>query len=55
MFELKELNMKMDLSEYEMYQDIPLKESGSTNLCKGLPYDVFKNYLELHITKTILK
>ena len=51
MFELKELNMKMDLSEYEMYQDIPLKESGSTNLCKGLPYDVFKNYLESQMAR----
>lgn len=31
--ELKELNMNMGIAEYEMYQDIPLKESGSTNLC----------------------
>lgn len=44
-YELKELNMNMGVSEYEMYQDIPLKESGSTNLCNGLPYEVFKNYL----------
>jgi predicted acetyltransferase len=51
MFELKELNMNMDLPEYEMYQDIPLKESGSTNLCNGLPYDVFKNYLESQIAR----
>lgn len=50
-YELKELNMNMDLSEYEMYQDIPSKESGSTNLCKCLPYDVFKNYLELQIAR----
>lgn len=51
MFELKELNMNMDLPEYEMYQDIPLKESGSTNLCNGLPYDVFKNYLESQMAR----
>lgn len=41
-YELKELNMNMGVSEYEMYQDIPLKESGSTNLCNGLPFEVFK-------------
>ena len=35
-YELKELNMQMGLLEYGMYQDIPLKESGSTNLCNGL-------------------
>lgn len=51
MYELKELNMNMDLSEYEMYQDIPLKESGSTNLCNGLPYSVFKNYLESQLAR----
>ncbi len=50
-YELKELNMDMDKNEYEMYQDIPLKESGSTNLCNGLPYEVFKNYLESQIAR----
>ena len=50
-FELRELNMDMGICEYEMYQDIPSKESGSTNLCKNLPYDVFKNYLELQIAR----
>lgn len=50
-YELKELNMNMGVSEYEMYQDIPLKESGSTNLCNGLPIDVFKNYLESQIAR----
>lgn len=50
-YELKELNMQMGLLEYEMYQDIPLKESGSTNLCKGLPYEVFKNYLEAQLSR----
>lgn len=50
-FKLKELNMNMGLSEYEMYQDIPIKESGSTNLCNGLPYEVFKEYLESQIAR----
>ncbi len=50
-YELKELNMDMGIPEYEMYQDIPLKESGSTNLCNGLPYEVFKNYLESQIAR----
>lgn len=50
-YELKELNMDMGISEYEMYQDIPSKELGSTNLCKGLPYEVFKRYLELQIAR----
>lgn len=50
-YELKELNIQMDLLEYEMYQDIPLKESGSTNLCNGLPYEVFKNYLETQLSR----
>lgn len=50
-YELKELNMNMGITEYEMYQDIPLKESGSTNLCNGLPYEVFKNYLENQLAR----
>lgn len=50
-YELKELNIDMGVSEYEMYQDIPLKEPGSTNLCNGLPYEVFKNYLESQLAR----
>lgn len=50
-YELRELNMDMGIEEYEMYQDIPSKESGSTNLCNGLPYDVFKSYLESQIAR----
>lgn len=50
-YELKELNINMGKSEYEMYQDIPSKESGSTNLCYGMPYEVFKNYLENQISR----
>ena len=48
---LKELNMNMGIAEYEMYQNIPLKESGSTNLCNGLPYDIFQTYLEIQIAR----
>jgi predicted acetyltransferase len=36
----------MDKKEYDMYQEIPSKESGSTNLCNGISYEVFKEYLE---------
>src|SRR5574344_1731897 len=50
-YELKELNMNMGKPEYDMYQDIPSKESGSTNLCNGLPYEVFKNYLETQMAR----
>lgn len=50
-YELKKINMNMNQKEYEMYQDIPLKESGSTNLCNGLPYEVFKNYLETQLAR----
>lgn len=42
----KGLNIQMGILEYEMYQDIPSRESGSTNLFNGIPYDVFKTYLE---------
>ena len=51
MYKLVELNINMSLEEYKMYQDIPLKESGSTNLCYGLPFDVFKNYLETQMAR----
>ena len=52
-YKLKELNMNMEIIEYEMYQDIPLKESGSTNLCNGLPYEGFKAYLESNLQENI--
>lgn len=48
---LKELNLDMGKKEYDMYQDIPSKESGSTNNCKGLPYSEFKNYLKKEINR----
>ena len=50
-FELKELHMGMGQAEWEMYQDIPVKEPGSTNLCKGLPLEVFPSYLESQIAR----
>ncbi len=54
-YKLKEININMGTSEYEMYQDIPLKESGSTNLCNGLPYEVFKDYIENQLSRKYQK
>ena len=51
MCKLVELNMNMGIDEYKMYQDIPLKESGSTNLCYGLPFNVFKKFLETQMSR----
>ena len=34
-----------------MYQDIPLKDHGSTNLCNGLPYEVFESYIERELLR----
>ena len=51
MFILKELNKYMGIKEYEMYQDIPAKESGSTNECFGIPYEKFKEYLQKEINR----
>lgn len=48
---LKELNLNMGKNEYDMFQDIPAKESGSTNECYGIPYDEFKKYLEKEINR----
>lgn len=50
-YELKELNTNMGKNEYEMFQDIPAKENGQTNLCNGLSYDVFKDYIEMQIAR----
>ena len=39
-YELKEMSLNLMNEEiYNMYQDIPLKESDSTNLCNGLPFE----------------
>ena len=48
---LKELDLTMSYDEYEMFQDIPAKESGSTNEAYGIPYDKFKNYLKKEINR----
>lgn len=50
-FQLRELHMGMGILEYEMFQDMPVKEPGSTNLCKGLPYEVFKSFLETQLAR----
>ena len=48
---LKELNMSMGKAEWEMFQDIPVQEPGSTNLCKGLPLEVFPAFLESQLAR----
>lgn len=48
---LKELHMGMGRAEWEMYQDIPVKEPGATNLCRGLPFEVFPSFLEGQIAR----
>ncbi len=50
-FVLKELCTEMGQVEYDMYQDIPAKENGSTNLCFGLPFENFTAYLENQIAR----
>lgn len=51
MFVLKELNTEMGRREYDMYQDIPTKESGSNNECYGLPYEKFKDFLQKEVAR----
>ncbi len=50
-YELKELSLSMGRPEYDMYQDIPAKESGSTNLCHGLPYEIFLSFIESQMAR----
>lgn len=50
-YELKELSLSMGRPEYDMYQDIPAKESGSTNLCYGLPYEIFPEFIESQMAR----
>jgi len=54
-YELKELNLEMGRTEYEMLQDIPKKESGSTNDGYGIGYADFHNYLEKQIKRRFNK
>ena len=48
---LRELDLDMGKDVYEMYQDIPAKESGSTNECFGLSFVDFPKYLEKEINR----
>ena len=48
---LKELDLEMGKDEYEMFQDIPNKESGSINEFNGITYEEFKSYLEKEINR----
>lgn len=50
-YKLVEINLDMGRPEYEMYQDIPAKESGSTNLCNGLPFNVFPSFIESQMAR----
>lgn len=50
-YKLIEINLDMGRPEYEMYQDIPAKESGSTNLCSGLPFEIFPSFIESQMAR----
>ncbi len=50
-YKLKELSLSMGRREYNMYQDIPAKESGSTNLCAGLSYEAFPSFIESQMAR----
>lgn len=50
-FELKEINTQMGEMEYQMFQDIPAKENGSTNLCYGIPYENFGAFIESQMSR----
>jgi len=39
---LKKIDNNLDILEYEMYQDIPKEETGSTNILFGLSFKEFK-------------
>ena len=55
MFKLVEYNTKMGRDEYEMFQEIPAKENGSTNLCNGIPFECFQNYIESQLARQFQK
>ncbi len=54
-YKLKEINLDMGEKEYDMFQEIPAKVSGATNLCHGIPFETFSNYLEQLICNKYLK
>lgn len=55
MYHLKEFNSNMGKAEYEMLQEIPAKENGSTNLCKGIPFESFPDFLEAQLARQFQK
>lgn len=50
-YELKELNENMGKDVYEMYQDIPNGENGQTNVCFGLTYDEYKEFIKKEVKR----
>ena len=54
-FHLRKLDLSMGKKEYEMFQDIPAKENGSTNLCFGIPFENFKSFLENQMAREFNK
>jgi len=54
-FYLRKLDLSMGKKEYEMFQDIPAKENGSTNLCFGIPFENFQSFLENQIAREFNK
>lgn len=45
----------MGKAEYDMFQEIPAKENGSTNLCNGIAYDCFYSYLKSQLARQYQK
>ena len=55
MFNLVEYNLNMGKAEYEMFQEIPAKENGSTNLGNGIPFESFHSFLESQLARQFQK
>lgn len=52
---LEKINLSMGKKEYEMFQDIPAKENGLTNLCFGIPFENFESFLENQMAREFNK
>ena len=52
-YELKKINAKMGKKEFEMYQDIPKEEVGSSNIIHGKSFEEFKNILKKYKNEEI--
>lgn len=52
---LKKLTLDVSKQEYDMYQDIPSKENGSTNLCYGIPFENFSSFVESKLAREFNK